>query len=331
MFRRLIQVYKPRGCGGTEQRAARCVDKNPVGRGAPYSQLGILRQTCLAIESQPDNDQATPGRAPREQASAWTTLLLGAALVISFPGLIYSYPVRDTPTVNSTGESGKLDEIIPSQYRKRYNQWKATFLSTLAGSGLWLRYADSPTFHLTITVSKGQGSGARVVGYQWKNGKLVAATIILGHQLDRGYPSPDRYPVLGSLELFRNDPQPDILAAAKIAHEFGHINLAASADPATFQLQNELAPVYVSHFMSNGRSVYDPRLIELATRMGGTPDLIGTQRELGAETWALRYLLEKLATKRRRKLLKLVRRYLEDNPALYSLPPGTEWDALTSK
>jgi hypothetical protein len=170
------------------------------------------------------------------------------------------------------------------------------------------------------------------VGYEWTDGKLVAATIILGHQLDRGYPSRERYPVLSSLGRFRDySEQSEVLAAAKIAHEFGHINLAASADPATYQLQNELSSVYVSHFWSNRQSVDDPQLIELAIRMGGTPDVIGAQREYEAETWALRYLLEKLATDRRRKLLKLVQQSLEDNPALFSLPSRTEWDALTSK
>jgi len=289
MFRRLIQICKPRGCGGVEQRAA--------------------------------------------LASAWTTLLLGAALVISFPELIYSYQGRDTPTVNSPAESGKLDEIIPIQYRKRYERWKAAFLSTDTGNRLWLQYAASPTFHLTITVAKSEGRGGRVVGYEWKDGKLVAATIILGYELDRGYPPQHCYPVLSSLELFRNDSQlsvDNILAAAKFAHEFGHIDVAARADPVTYQLQNELSPIYVSQFLSNGKSVDDPQLIELASRMGGAPGEIQAQREYGAETWTLRYLLEKLATNRRRKLLKQVKQSLEDNPALYSIAPQTEWHALTS-
>jgi hypothetical protein len=334
MFRRLIQIYKLWGCGVVEQYAARFVHKNPITLRARNDQLGRLRRTCVATESRPDSGQPTPGRAPREVTSAWATLSLGAALIISLPGLVFSYPRRETAKVNTPAESGTLVEIIPIQYQKRYNRWKATFLSADTGSRLWLKYADSPTFHLTITVSESEGSGACVVGFEWNEGKLVAATIILGHQLDRGYPSRCYYPVLSSLELFRDNLQlhPDhILAAAKIAHEFGHVNLVASADRATYQLQNELSSVYVSHFLSNGRSVDDPMLIDLAIRMGGTPDLIWARREYGAETWALRYLLEKLATNRRRKLLKLVQKSLEDNPPLYSLPLRTEWDALTSK
>jgi len=334
MFRGLIQIYKLWGCGGVEQHAARFVHNNPITLGAPYNQLGRLRRTWVATKPQPDPAQPALGCAPREVASLWTTLSLGAALVISFPGLIYSYPGRDTATFNTPAESGNRVEIVPIEYRKRFNKWKATFLSAGTGRSLWLKYADSPTFHLTITVAKSEGRGARVAGYQWKDGKLVAATIILGHQLDRGYPSSYYYPVLSALALFQDaadTSSSDILAAAKIAHEFGHINLAANTDPATFQLQNELSPVYVSHFMSNGRSVEDPQLIELAIRMGGTPEVLMAQRELGAETWALRYLLERLATNRRRKLLKLVRKSLEGNPALYSLQPGTEPDALTSK
>src|SRR6267143_1290786 len=120
MFRRLIQIYKLWGCGAVEQYAARFVHKNPITLGARYVQLGRLRRTCVATESRPDSGQPTPGRAPREVASAWTTLSLGAALIISLPGLVFSYPRRDTDKVNTSAESGTLVEIIPIQYRKRY-------------------------------------------------------------------------------------------------------------------------------------------------------------------------------------------------------------------
>src|SRR5258708_9723036 len=200
-----------------------------------------------------------------------SSLTLGVALVISFPGLIYCCPGRGAATVNTPAESGKCVEIVPIEYRKRYNKWKATLLSADTGSRLWLKYADSPTFHLTIIVSKSEGQGAKVVDYQWHDGKLVAATIILGDQLDRGYPSRFYYPVLSSLAFFQDeaDPSRDILAAAKIAHEFGHINFAASVDPATVQLQNELSAVYVSRCLSHRWNVDDPQLIGLAIRMGG--------------------------------------------------------------
>jgi hypothetical protein len=40
----------------------------------------------------------------------------------------------------------------------------------------------------------------------------------------------------------------DVLAAAKIAHEFGHVRQAASAGGALYRLQNQLMPAYKKYF-----------------------------------------------------------------------------------
>jgi hypothetical protein len=122
----------------------------------------------------------------------------------------------------------------------------------------------------------------------------------------------------------------DVLAAANIAYQFGHVDRAANSDAAGFQLQNELSEVYASHVMSNGHNTADPILSDLANRMGGSPAEINAQREYWAETYALRYLLNKLKSDTRRRLLKLVRKSLASEPSLYYLSSQTEWRTLAA-
>ena len=230
-----------------------------------------------------------------------------------------------------------LVEQIPEKYRGRYARWKRTFLSTDFGRELWRSYACNPDFRLTIAVSDSIDEGGRVKmeDYRWAEGRLVAATIVLGHRLDRGYPESVYYPVLSSLYYMRvgwDVVKPDdVLAAAKIAHEFGHVDRAAKSDPTRFQLQNALAKVYVSYFKSNGHNTDDPTLLEIAARMGGEPAILMGQREYWAETYALRFLLDKLQPGKRRTLLKFVRKALASSDSgLYYLPSQTEWKILAS-
>lgn len=263
-------------------------------------------------------------------------VLLLTVLTISCPAWSYaqvrSSTGRETTALQDSGTICNLDEQVPDRYRERYNRWKETFLATKVGRRLWLKYTTDPTFRLTIIVTKSRGHGGVVNDYQWKEGKLVAASIILGHQLDYGYPGRPYYPVLGSLGFIRDaqdDSASDVLAAAKIAHEFGHIDTAANSDPTSFQLQTVLSEVYRKRFLLNGYNIYDPVLIELAGRMGGIPSEIQGQREYWAETYALRYLLEKLSSYTRRELLRGVRKSLASE-STYSLPSKMEWRILTS-
>lgn len=242
-------------------------------------------------------------------------------------------PKKETPTTNNTSAGANLREEVPEKYRERYNKWKAIFLSVESGRSLWLKYAANRSFHLTIIVSKSLDRGARTEGYEWKEGKLSAATILLGSQLDQGYPPFCYYPVLSSFAIImkpRDSSDANIFAAAKIAHEFGHVNLAADSNATSFQLQNRLAKVYASQLLSNGHNIADPALMELARRMGGRPDEISEQREYWAEMWTLRYLRDKLAPNRRRKLSKQLRKYLKSNSTLYTLPAPGEWRRLTT-
>jgi hypothetical protein len=216
--------------------------------------------------------------------------------------VLFSLSKTATPPVEATGgaatgkEPAGIREVIPGHFQKRYERWKAEYLSTGAGRAQWERYARDKSFTLTITVSEAKGGGAGTDQYRWdESGRLIAATITLGAQIDEGYPSPVNYPVISSLS--HAGPYPGIsgsmLAATKMAHEFGHVNRTAQTDAQLFQLQNRLIPTYNRILLSNGINVRDPRLLELSRQMTGTPVKIGQDRELWAEANALAYLKER--------------------------------------
>ena len=87
----------------------------------------------------------------------------------------------------------------------------------------------------------------------------------------------------------------ETLAATKIAHEFGHVNQTAKVDAVLYKLRIQLTPQYNRIFLSNGRDTSDPRLIELARRMGATPVEIWEDREYWGETNAMLYLRDRFA------------------------------------
>jgi hypothetical protein len=139
----------------------------------------------------------------------------------------------------------------------------------------------------------GGGTG----GYKWDaSGKLVAATITLGSRIDEGYPDPIYFPVMSSLTAYSSSPEAGqgALAAAKIAHEFGHLIRTTKTDPALYQLQSQLIPVYNRILLSNGRDTGDRELLELARRMGGTPVEIWEDREYWGEANAMLFLRDRL-------------------------------------
>jgi hypothetical protein len=263
---------------------------------------------------------------------------LAVLLLISDPAPAYpraSNPSPDSAAADSSG-CANLREQVPKQYRGRYDRWKAVFLSSEVGRQLWLGYACNPSFRLTIIVSDSLDMGGEVKldDYQWTEGRLTNATIILGNRLDRGYPDTVHYPVLGSLYYLKSGwdagLQDHVLAAAKIAHEFGHVDQAAKADPAHFRLQNELSQVYASHFESNGYDADDLALAEMAALMGGEPEILTGQREYWAETYTLRFLLTKFRPGKRRALLRSVRKALASESNVYCRPSRTEWQTLAS-
>jgi hypothetical protein len=195
-------------------------------------------------------------------------------------------------------QSGGIREVIADEYKKRYWEWKSEFLSTETGRRQWDFYARHERLILTITVSQDLQNGARTNQYKWsESGQLISATITLGSQIDKGFPDPSYYPVINGLKMS----QPvngKILAAAKIAHEFGHVSRTASAKVTLYQLRHDLIPVYNSIFKGNGFNARDPRLIALADLMGGTPVELYEDGEYWGEVNAMDYLRERIAEER---------------------------------
>jgi hypothetical protein len=197
----------------------------------------------------------------------------------------------------SDDQSGGIKEDVPEKYLRKYQDWKEEFLSTDAGRSQWAQYAKNPHFTLTITISRDNAEGATTGRYKWSDGgQLVAATITLGNRLDAGYPNPIYFPVMNSLGATNTSRPVDgiTLAATKIAHEFGHVNRTLKADARLYQLQTQLIPQYNSIFLSNGRRASDPKLLELATRIGGTPVEIWEDREYWGEANAMVYLRDRI-------------------------------------
>jgi len=208
-------------------------------------------------------------------------------------------------TVGASDEAG-IKEIIPAKYEGRYLAWKKDFLSTDVGRAQWQLFATNPQFTLTITMSSENPEGASTGKYRWDQaGKLIAATINLGSRLDDGYPNRIYFPVMNSL-MATDSSEPvngATLAATKLAHEFGHVLRTAQVDPQLYQLQGQLIPQYNKIFLNNGRKADDPRLVELARQMGGTPVSIWEDREYWGETNAMVYLRDRIMQDNLRCLL----------------------------
>jgi hypothetical protein len=214
-----------------------------------------------------------------------------------YPSLIAEYHGAQ-PLEPSTGDdrTGGIKEEIPAKYNARYGQWKSEFLSTEAGRSQWASYQSNPHFTLTIAIARENAEGATTGKYKWNDaGELVAATITLGARLDEGYPNPIYFPVMNSLVPTESSSRIDgnTLAATKIAHEFGHVNRTSKVDAAVYQLQGQLIPQYNKIFLTNGRNEKDPRLLEMAEKIGGTPVQIWEDREYWGEANAMVYLRDR--------------------------------------
>lgn len=237
-------------------------------------------------------------------------------LVLSVAACLFFTVVGDTSSatisyhgvepVAGTARSDRgpgIKEDIPGKYLARYEAWKAEFLSTEVGREQWAQFKADPNFTLTITVSRDNAEGATTGAYRWsEQGALIAATIVLGTRLDEGYPNPIYFPVMNSLvpteSLTRIDG--NTLAATKIAHEFGHVKRTSQVDSAVYQLQTQLIPQYNKIFLSNGRNARDPRLVEIESKIGGTPVRIWEDREYWGEANAMVYLRDRFTDERMR-------------------------------
>ncbi len=199
--------------------------------------------------------------------------------------------------VASQPESGGIREVVPSKYQKRYQEWKDEFLSTDIGKVQWEMYAHHPRFVLTITISGSNKQGGGSGKYKWNEaGELVAATISLGSRIDQGFPTSVYYPVMNALEPFESSRliSGNTLAATKLAHEFGHIMKMSTTSQVLYSLQLQLVPAYNKIFLSNGHNVNDPRLVEMAQKMGGNPVEIWEDREYWGEANAMLFLRDRV-------------------------------------
>jgi len=213
---------------------------------------------------------------PKKSVDAFSGIEAGAKAVT---------PSRPTET--------GIREIIPDKYKKRYEAWKTEFLSSDTGRAEWDAYQKSEHFLLTITISEENARGGGTSKYKWNEaGELVSATITLGDRIYEGFPSPVYYPVMNSLAPGNSSyaGNGSLLAATKIAHEFGHVRRMSKTNPAIYRLQTQLIPLYNSILLSNGRNTRDPRLVELAQKMGGTPVEIWEDREYWGEVGAMLFL-----------------------------------------
>ena len=217
----------------------------------------------------------------------------GGGYHFDIDSIMISERVDDSP--------GGIREEIPAKYAARYQAWKDEFLATESGRQQWRRYEMDPILKLTITITRENAEGATTGKYKWnESGQLTAATIVLGYRLDEGYPNPIYFPVMNSLVPTgtANDVTGNTLAATKMAHEFGHVNRTAKVDGALYQLQAQLIPQYNKIFLTNGRNPKDPRLVELAQKIGGTPVQIWEDREYWGETNAMVFLRDRFTEER---------------------------------
>jgi hypothetical protein len=265
----------------------------------------LLLASFFWLTPSPQLNARPPANLPAVEASTFDS-----SLTNSKRGL-----ARATASEPGAPESGSIRELIDDRYKVRYKTWKNEFLSTDIGRAQWEMYAHHPRLVLTITIAGTNPNGAATGKYKWNSsGELIAATIVLGSQVDQGYPSSVYYPVMNALEPFESKQLigGSVLAATKIAHEFGHVMKISSTPESLYRLQVQLVPVYNKIFLSNGYNTSDPRLEELAQKMGGNPVQIWEDREYWGEANAMLFLRDRVAKERFHcKLFNKIKRSVE--------------------
>jgi hypothetical protein len=222
--------------------------------------------------------------------------------ILDQPSEISDYHGAEPAADASRSDRGAgIKEDIPTKYLARYEAWKTEFLATEVGREQWNYFKTNPNFTLTVSISRENAEGATTGAYRWSDeGTLIAATIMLGMRLDEGYPNPIYFPVMNSLVPTESSNRIDgnTLAATKLAHEFGHVRRTSQVDSAVYQLQAQLIPQYNKIFLSNGRNAKDPRLVEIAGKIGGTPVQVWEDREYWGEANAMLYLRDRFSDDR---------------------------------
>ena len=216
-----------------------------------------------------------------------------------------------------TPTDGGIRQEFPNKYRDRFDKWKMELISTDYGRDLWDRFAEDRSLILRIVISREEGTGAWAGEYKRDQaGRLVEATVMLGDDLDSGYPAPVYYPVLNSLK--RAQVAGPVLAAAKMAHELGHVSQAADQDSTLVQLRERLSVLYNSRLTRVGFDERDKFLTYLAKQMGGTPEQISEEKEYASELYTFRYLESRIGgTKKFCRVVRQVHRNLETDGPKY--------------
>ena len=191
-----------------------------------------------------------------------------------------------------------IKEVIPKEFQTRYQKWKDELLATDYGRKLWEQYANRTDFLLTVKVAASRKSGAGTDEFEWDaDGSLIAATVTLGKDLDKGYPDPVYYPVMNSLaaqnEMY--NVTGTLLASTKMAHEIGHVTFTSQANSQVFKKQNRLMDNYYGIFLKNGFNTRDPKLVALESELGSSPLSIWEDREYWSEVSALHYLVQRIS------------------------------------
>ena len=254
------------------------------------------------------------------------TGLLILICLFAIPTVAFANDTADERSAGAGSDTGGVREVIPPKYEKRYQEWKSEFLSTDIGRAQWEMYAHHTRMVLTITIGGKNAEGAGTGNYKWNDkGELIAATVVLGERLDTGYPSAVYYPVMNALEPFESKQLIDgtMLAATKIAHEFGHVMKMSTTPQELYNLQVKLVPSYNKFFLSNGYNVNDPRLVDLAQKMGGNPVQIWEDREYWGEANAMLFLRDRVAKEKFHchlfgKIKRAVEEYAKDYEARFA-------------
>lgn len=234
---------------------------------------------------------SVPVEATPRKSSIWPSFIDEASF----------YHLLDTPILALAGsvntDATGINEVVPQEYRHRYERWKSELLATEYGQRLWKNYSENTRFLLTIVVSGKRKFGAGTDSYEWDDsGRLIAATITIGKDLDRGFPEPIYYPAMNSLSVPANSfgINGNILASTKIAHEMGHVNLTAQSNSKVIQRQDKLMAAYYKIFLNNGYNTKDPRLVDLSKELGREPIEVWEDREYWSEVSAMKYLVERI-------------------------------------
>jgi len=197
---------------------------------------------------------------------------------------LYIY-VRNNPLI-LIDPTGQIIDDSSLDDNEDYQKWKSAFLATKKGRELWDKYNNDQKFMLVININPKAENGALTHDRKFENGKLVGATISLGNDIgDRNAASlrdENQYPLQRALGKEQVDT--NVLAAALIAHEFGHVEDAANR-PGLWQAWEEFNAFREQHTKALGMmaGLSNPEVLEREKsflNMTGAKDL----SELSIET-----------------------------------------------